>query len=146
MVIPNRKVLDLSHHNTIASWADIKAAGIVGVIHKATEGTTYTDPQYLNRTAPAMRAGLQWGAYHFAHASNVQAQTDHFLSVAGIDNETLYALDWEDPPTGSRMPLEQARQFLNLIAQRIGPNRCVLYSGNVAKEELGNQQDTFFGA
>src|SRR5262245_27021409 len=145
-MIPNRKVLDLSHHNAIASWADIKAAGIAGVIHKATEGTTYTDPQYLRRAAPAMRAGLQWGAYHFAHAGNVQAQVDHFLSVVGVDSETLYALDWEDPPTGSRMQLEQARQFLQLNAQRIGPDRCVIYSANCAKEDLGNQQNTFFGA
>src|SRR5215510_12460834 len=121
MAMPNRKVLDLSHHNTVTSWADIKAAGIAGVIHKATVGTTYTDPQYLKRAAPAMRAGLQWGAYHFAHADNVLAQVDHFLSVTGVDNETRYALDWEDPPSGSRMSLEQARQFLQLIEQRIGP-------------------------
>lgn len=38
-MIPNRKVLDLSHHNLITSWADVKAAGIVGIIHKAMHNT-----------------------------------------------------------------------------------------------------------
>jgi len=30
-------VIDLSHHNTVTSFADIKGAGVLGVIHKATQ-------------------------------------------------------------------------------------------------------------
>jgi len=145
MTIPNREVLDISHHNSIDSWADIKAAGIVGVIHKATQGRSYTDPTYLKRAAPAMRATLQWGAYHFADNSDVEAQVNHFLAVVGGDNETLYALDWEDNGN-STMSFDQARQFLQLIEQKIGRNRCVLYSGNTAKEAMGSRADPYFGA
>ena len=36
-------VIDLSHHNTVTSFQDAKAAGILGVIHKATEGTIFVD-------------------------------------------------------------------------------------------------------
>ncbi len=32
-------VIDLSHYNTVTNFSDVKAGGIVGVIHKATEGT-----------------------------------------------------------------------------------------------------------
>lgn len=140
-----RKVLDISHHNDVSSWTQIVNAGIVGIIHKATEGTSYTDDQYAERREQAESVGLLWGAYHFANGSNVQAQVDHFLAVVGVDDSTLYALDWEDDPDGNTMSADQARQFLELIAECIGDGRCVIYSGNVAKEKLGNRADPFFG-
>src|SRR5262245_24899884 len=141
----NRKVLDISHHNDVTSWDAIRNAGIVGIIHKATEGTGYTDDQYLKRCAPAMRAGLIWGAYHFANGSNVKAQVDHFLDVVGVDDETLYALDWEDDPNGNTMSASQAKEFLQRIGERIGMYRCIVYSGNTAKSLLGSKPDEFFG-
>ena len=116
------------------------------MIHKATEGTGYHDPNYLRNCAPAYRAGLLWGAYHFANNSSVQAQVDNFLGVVGVDNDTLYALDWEDEPNGNTMTLAQARDFVELVDARVGPNRCVVYSGNTAKEALGSTKDAFFGA
>ena len=39
--------------------------GIVGVIHKATQGTTYVDETYASRRVEALACGLLWGAYHF---------------------------------------------------------------------------------
>lgn len=141
-----RKVLDISHHNDVTSWMSIVGAGIVGIIHKATEGTSYIDDQYAVRRELALKAGLLWGAYHFANGSNVQAQVDHFLEVVGIDDQTLYALDWEDDPNGNTMSADQAREFLELIGARIGQGRCVIYSGNTAKQELGSKNDPFFGS
>ena len=145
MTTINRKVIDIYHGNSVNSWSAIKAAGILGVIHKATEGTANVDSKYADRKIQALNTGLLWGAYHFAHAGNVQAQVDHFLSVAGIDDQTLYALDWEDTPAGT-MALGEAHQFLQLVDQKVGANRCVVYSGNVAKEKLGGTRDAFFGA
>ena len=60
-------VIDLSHFNNVTDFNAVKADGIVGVIHKATEGHGYTDPTYLSRRSQALAAGLWWGAYHFAH-------------------------------------------------------------------------------
>jgi lysozyme len=145
MATVNRRALDISHHNEVSSWEAVVGAGIVGVIHKATEGTSYKDPDYLPRCAPALRAGLCWGAYHFANGSDVAAQVDHFLSVVGVDDETLYALDWEDDPNGNTMTLEQATHFLELIGRKIGENRCVIYSGNTAKQALGERHDPYLG-
>jgi len=145
MTTPNRKVIDISHHNDVNDWGAVYAAGIRGVIHKATESTGYTDPTYLARCAPAMRAGLLWGAYHFASGGNVQAQVDNFLSVVGVDNDTLYALDWEDNPSGPTMTAAEAKEFIQLLEAQIGEGRCVIYSGNTAKEKISGR-DPFFGA
>jgi lysozyme len=141
----NRKVLDISHHNEVTSWAEVKAAGIVGIIHKATEGTSYIDDQYESARADALGVGLLWGAYHFATASDPEAQAANFLDVVGIDDDTLYCLDWEDYE-GNTMNTEQARKFMELVDNATGANRCVIYGGNRIKEALGSQEDEFFGA
>jgi uncharacterized protein (TIGR02594 family) len=141
----NRKVLDISHHNDVTSWSEVRNAGIVGIIHKATEGTDFTDSTYRERKDQAIAAGLKWGAYHFAHSGDVAGQVSHFLSVTGIDDQMLYALDWEDPPNGATMTLSEAREFCRQVELRTG-RKCAIYSGNVAKEKLGHDEDSFFGA
>jgi lysozyme len=125
----NRKVLDLSHYNSISSWKKILGAGIVGIIHKATEGLSYRDPRYLARRQAALNIGLVWGAYHFANASDPIAQMDNFVSVTGVDDDTLYALDWEDDPSDGTMGIEQAQQFIADLESKIGAGRCLIYSG-----------------
>src|SRR5262252_29009 len=135
---PNRKVIDISHWNTVTDWAAVKAAGIVGVIAKATEGTGYVDDCYLSNARGALGAGLLFGGYHFANASDPHQQVDHFLAVTGIDNDELLALDWEDDPNGGTMSLAQAREFISYLDAKIGSNRTVIYSGNTAKQALGS--------
>lgn len=145
----NRKVLDLSHWNTVTDWDAIEAAGIEGIIYKATQGTSYKDPTYLDSARAALNRGFLWGAYHFLTTTNVASQVDNFLSVVGVDNETLYALDWEteshDDGTQTTPSEAQAQEFVERLEQRIGANRCVVYSGNVAKEKIKGA-DPFWGA
>src|SRR5262249_45667194 len=42
----NPLVVDLSHHNDVADFGKVKAAGIAGIIHKATEATGFVDNRY----------------------------------------------------------------------------------------------------
>jgi lysozyme len=145
MTAINRKVLDISHHNDVNSWLQVLDAGVIGIIHKATEGTDYTDDTYKKRAAQAIDAGLLWGAYHFANGKDVVSQVDHFLDVVGIDDETLYALDWEEDPDGDTMTLEQAYDFLQRLERQTG-RKGVVYSGNTAKEALEDETDEYFGS
>lgn len=141
----HRMVLDLSHHNTVQSFDQIKAAGIYGMIHKATEGTSYVDNKYAARKRGCAEAGLLFGAYHFANGSDPIQQADHFLSVS-IDEDMLFCLDWE-PNGQSTMSTEQARKWIDRVETELGrPGECVIYSGNLAKEKLGSKVDTFFGS
>ena len=59
----NPVVTDLSHHNEISSFKDAYNAGLQGIIHKATEGTSYVDAKYESRKSEAIKAGFLWGAY-----------------------------------------------------------------------------------
>jgi len=135
-------VIDIYHGDPVVDFTLTKASGIVGVIHKATQGGAVVDQAYSSRRKTALAAGLLWGAYHFFDFSaSPSAQADHFLSVANADANTLVALDWEN--VGSREPsVTLAKAFLQEIEAKLG-RKAVLYSGNVAKEQLHGKDDYF---
>ena len=135
-------VIDLSHFNQVTSFAEVKADGIVGIIHKATEGLSAVDPIYANHRSAAEAAGLWWGAYHFATGDDAVAQANHFLSVVNPGPQTLLVLDFEQNPTGSSMTVSGAEAFVTRVQQATGrwPG---FYSGSYIKELLGqNRSET----
>jgi len=136
-------VVDIYHGDGVNSFDQAFAGGLRGVIHKATTGKSGSDDAYAQRRELAKRAGLLWGAYHWGTAAPISDQVNNFLRVADPDANTLVALDYERTP-GNQMTLEGARQFLSLINEKLN-RKAVLYSGDVAKSELGSRKDTFFG-
>lgn len=133
-------VVDISHHNGNVNLVKAKAAGILGVIQKATQGQSGKDPTFNTNRTKAKDAGLLFGAYHFATGSDGLKQAEHFLDVVGSFDDTLLVLDFEPNPTGPSMSLEEARAFVLHIAEATGrfPG---LYSGHFIKQLLGNQKD-----
>lgn len=126
-------VIDVSHHNTISSFAKAKQDGILGIIHKATQGATYTDPTFATNRKKIQDAGLLFGAYHFGTAGDASAQADLLLSVAGQD--ALLVLDFEPNTQGMDMSLEEAEQFVHHVFSVTG-RYPGLYSGHTIKEVL----------
>ncbi len=144
--MPALLVVDMFHGTDVASFADAKNAGLVGIIHKASQGATSADSRYAQRRDPARQAGLLWGAYHFATGEPVDAQIENFMSAAAPDGDTLMALDFEpNGGAGGTMSLSQARDFLGKLGDRLG-RKPVIYSGALVKEQLGDAVDAFFGA
>lgn len=136
-------VVDMYHGDAVTSFKLAAAQGIKGIIHKASQGTTVTDPAYAQRRIAAKAAGLLWGAYHFATNEDPAAQVQHFLSCAQPDAQTLVALDYE-PNGNNTMSLTQATKFLQAIEGSLG-RKAVLYSGNLIKETLIGPS-AFFGS
>lgn len=126
-------VIDLSHWNEVTDWHAVARSGVLGVVHKFSEGTSYRDPMYEKARAGAKSAGLLFGRYHFANGNDVKAQVKNFMVGAAPDE--LLALDWED--TSPRMSLSQAVAFVQEVQQLTG-SWPVVYSGNTAKEALGS--------
>jgi lysozyme len=134
-------VIDLSHFNNVTSFQDIRNAGIVGIIHKATQGLTGVDGTYGTRKSPALAAGLLWGGYHFGVNANGQKQADHFLDVVQPGPTDLMVLDFEPNAHDGTMTLEQAEAYVQRIFQQTGrfPG---LYSGQAfLKEQLGSKRN-----
>jgi lysozyme len=139
--MPINAVIDISHHNgTKLDFAKAKDDGILGVIHKASQGQTGSDPNYASNRKKAAAEGLLWGAYHFATGSDGVKQADNFLNRVGDLKGVLLVLDFEPNPTGPSMSLEEARAFVTHIAAKTGrfPG---LYSGHSIKQMLGTKTD-----
>lgn len=132
-------IVDLYHQNSI-DCARARAAGLVALIHKATQGAHFVDAEYAPRRPRAQRAGLLWGAYHFGTADDVPAQVEAFLAHAAPGDADLVALDFEPNPHGPTMTLPQAREFVELLHARLG-RYPVLYGGSLLRESLGAAHD-----
>jgi lysozyme len=135
--MPINVVVDISHHNGRVDFVRAAKAGIVGVIHKATQGLSFVDPLYHRNRERAVSAGLLWGAYHFGTLSDSFKQADHFLCTVNPTAETLLVLDYE-PNGKSTMTFTQAREFVSRVNEVTGrfPG---LYSGSLIKEKLSNK-------
>jgi lysozyme len=127
-------VVNLSHYDMMRpDFEAMKREGIVGVIHEATYPAFQRDAKYLDRQMGALRAGLLWGAYHYANASDPIRQADHFLSVVSSawaqanpatrpSTGVLLVLDFEKNGhyPGGTMRADQAVAFVERIRQRTG--------------------------
>ena len=131
-------VIDLSHFNTVTSFAEIKSAGIVGIIHKATQATNWSDNTYAARKSQALAAGLWWGAYHFGTNGDGAAQAQYFLSKVNPGPTDLLALDFEENPQ-SQMTIAQAEQFVAEVFNQTG-RYPGFYSDALAGKMLGNNK------
>lgn len=140
-------VVDLSHSNASVDFNKAKAAGILGVFHKATQGTGFVDPMYAKRRKLATSAGLLWGAYHFGTGADPIAQAQNFLRVASPTPQDILVLDFEPnttPPRNS-MTLDQARAFIGFVKNATGVMPG-LYGGAYLQQQLGGGSDPVLGA
>jgi lysozyme len=143
-------VVNLSHYDLMhPDFAAMKSEGIVGVIHEATYPRFDRDAQYAGRQQAAARAGLLWGAYHYADATDPVRQADHFLSiVSGAWSQAdpvsrpagvLLVLDFEKNGhyPGGTMRADQAVAFVERIHERTGEYPG-LYSGEYHLRQVLN--------
>jgi lysozyme len=111
-------VLDLSHYDTVSQdFVATAAAGVEAVILKATQGTGFIDPTFIERVTEARAAGLLVGAYHFLDGSSPAAQVAHFLTVALSEAGVSWlALDWEPYPSSQASVMQAATAAASIQA------------------------------
>lgn len=130
-------VVDLSHHNPAPDFAAMKAAGVVGIIHKCTEGQTYLDDQYFTRETAAVNAGLCWSSYHFLKHGNASAQMDWYLKNAAPGSGDRVCIDYED----EACTLDDLHEAVQRVLDRRPDVEITIYSGNLLKQQLGSNKD-----
>src|ERR1019366_4979101 len=90
-----RLVIDISHYQQNPDFAKVKAAGIVGVIMKVSEGVSGIDDKFAANRRAARAAGLLIGGYHFVRPGAIAEQAQRFLLLAAPDAQFLMVLDNE---------------------------------------------------
>lgn len=129
--------IDLSHHNTVNELHSAAAAGIVGILHKCTEGSTFLDEDYHTRRRMAAEAGLAFGAYHFLKHGNVKAQMAWFLDNCELPVGARACIDYED----EACTLDDLREAVEELTAQAEDLQLTVYSGHLIKEQLGSASD-----
>ena len=69
------------------NWSQVRADGKTFAFVRASAGTSYKDPYYVQNMQGGTAAGLLMGTYHYpwisSDPSTAIAEVDHFISVAG---------------------------------------------------------------
>lgn len=130
-------VIDLSHHNAEPDWEALKRGGILGVIMKASEGTSYVDPTFQPRKQNALAAGLAIASYHFFRG-NPDAEMAHYLSVAKPVFGERVVIDHEAEAT-----LDQLVQAVKYLRANRPDLQVAIYSGHLIKEQLGSTKNEY---
>jgi len=82
----NAQGIDVSHFQGAVDWHAVRQAGKSFAFAKATDGVTYTDPQFAANWAGIKAAGLVRGAYHFFEPTDDAAsQAEHFLATVELE-------------------------------------------------------------
>src|SRR5262245_33174888 len=143
--MPNSRIIDLSHWNTVPESLQPAAdAGVWGVVHKGSQGITVVDDKLASRAYLAKQAGLLFGTYQFVDTSGSMAeQVAHYVDTvsnaqgeAGDAQRWLWALDWEVEDVS----LDNAVAFMEQLEEATG-RMPVLYSGHVVKDALQGTPD-----
>jgi lysozyme len=128
-------IIDIYHGNSIDFQKALKA-GVVAIIHKATQGARVRDSTYKARRKQAKQLGFLWGAYHFSTGESVADQVENFLTYAQPEDDELIALDWE-PSDGPDMTVDQAQHFVQMIRDETG-RFPVVYGGSLLREQIAH--------
>lgn len=143
----NNSLIDISHHNEAINFEELKSDGIVGFIHKSTQGEFFVDSKFLERAEQGLSLSLLVGAYHFGVDGNVEKQVDSFIGVLELllskssSFSILPCLDWEPNPNTKEgtMSLTQAIDFVECFHRRTGVYPTI-YGGYWMIEQLRNKQ------
>jgi lysozyme len=131
--------IDISHWQDFPDFNEVYAAGVKGMIHKATEGSTYIDPNRVENCANAMAAGLAISTYFWIKPGDGRAQAEFYLSVIDPVPGERVVIDYEE--SGCTLTtLKDAVQALLDYKQNL---KITVYSGHLLKEQLGDKKDDY---
>lgn len=91
------KGIDLSHHNPIPNWSDLKEQNISFAYLKATEDNSHQDRNYPYNYDLGRKSGIIIGSYHFySFGISGKEQAKHFFNTAKCQTGDLIpAIDVE---------------------------------------------------
>jgi lysozyme len=131
--------IDISHWQDYPDFEEVAASGVKGMIHKATEGTSYVDPNRKTNCSNAIAAGLAISTYFWIKPGDGRAQAEFYLAtIDPVDGERV-VIDYEEEGC-SLTTLHDAVQALLDFKHGL---RITVYSGHLLKEQLGSDCDDF---
>lgn len=118
----NASGIDVSHYQGTVDWQEVRQAGVEFAFAKATDGLTWTDPQFAANWPAMKAAGLLRGAYHFFEpADDPTEQAEFFLTTVQLAAGDLPpALDVETAGGSSTALWAGVETWLQTVAAKTG--------------------------
>lgn len=112
------KGIDVSHHNPILDWTEVKKQNINFAYLKATEGVTHDDRNYPYNYKLTKENNIKTGAYHFYNFGvSGREQAKHFIRIAKCQSGDLIpAIDVEHSPAN---PYSKDSAFVKSIVKEL---------------------------
>jgi Tol biopolymer transport system component len=139
--------LDVSHWQGTIDFDAVAATGILFIFAKASEGSSYQDPNYTTNRANAQDAGLAFGPYHYARPDSSDGdaveEADHFVDTADpASGDLLPVIDLEDAGGLSNTKLtDWLWDFLDEVLARTGVHALIYTSPNFWETHLGDTDE-----
>lgn len=131
-------VIDISHWQGSPDFEEVKAAGVLAMIHKATEGVGYTDPTLHKNFINARDAGLACCTYHWLKpGGSAREQIEYYLEVINPEVGERVVIDYEE----DGCTLDDLHEAVQALIDYRHNLQITVYSGHLLKEQLGNTHD-----
>lgn len=113
------KIIDVSHYQGNIDFSRVKSDGYSGVIQKCTESTSFKDDTFESNRTAIRKAGLLFGAYHFARGGDAEKEAKYFCDNIGelLDGEFV-VIDYEIKTL--KDPATWCLKFSNYVEKALG--------------------------
>jgi lysozyme len=133
------KCIDISHWQGFPDFKKVRAQGVIAMIHKATEGQSYQDPNRRQNIINATKAGIKCCTYHWLKPGDAAEQMAFYLrAVDPVEGERM-VIDYEE--TGCT--LDDLKAAVEMLIGDPRNLQVTVYSGHLLKEQLGDKHDSY---
>jgi lysozyme len=129
--------IDISHWQNFPDFEKVRAAGVVACIMKATEGTSYIDPNRAQNYINATKVGIACCTYHWLKPGNAKEQIQFYLdTIDPVPGERM-VIDYEE----DGCTLDDLHEAVRALLDDPRKLQVTVYSGHLLKEQLGDTHD-----
>lgn len=130
--------IDISHWQGFPDFDAVADEGVVACILKATEGTTYVDPNRTTNFNNARASGIACCTYHWIKPGAAREQMAFYLNtVKPVDGERV-VIDYEE----EGCTLDELHAAVEYLIEDHRDLQVTVYSGHLLKNQLGDTCDT----
>lgn len=137
--------IDVSHHQGKIDWERVSLSSaqngypIRFVIMKATEGSTFTDPDYLDNISNARKTGFVCGVYHFYDPwTSPQKQAQHYINTVKLQKgDFVPVVDVERAGRSSADLRRDLLLFIKELEAHYGVKPIIYASTKFRRRHLG---------
>ena len=105
------------------------------VIIKATQGTSYVNPDFSRAFRQAQGQGKCIGVYHYASKGGAKAEAQHFVDTAKeAIGKAIFVLDWEQGGNANFKTPSYAKVFLETVRAKVGYTPMIYMSKSVCRD------------